>query len=117
MDEDAYNQSLARLESILVFAGYNIGEARIVLALMVYERLSAKDLIDVTGMKQSAVSRALDNLGYHGHLSIGVGKDKGRPYQVYSLKDSPSEVVMTMKRVLDERVDDLKVLMGSLGME
>ena len=111
-----FNHSLARLEPILLFAGFNIGEARIIIALLIYERLGARDLLRLTGMKQSAVSRSLDTLNYHGHLLVRVGKDKGRPYQVYSLKYTPKEVVAMMKDRLKEREDDLDVLMDVLEL-
>lgn len=87
LDQECVNRCLLSLEWTLSSTSLNTSEVRVVVCLIVYSRLTHLEMQNLTGIKQSAVSRAVKSLKEKHIVQSRIGKkyEVGRPYQLVEL--------------------------------
>ena len=103
IDRDSINAALLDLEHALLLTDLTPCEVRIIICLSIYSGLTHMELQNLTGMKQSAVSRTVSRLTKRGLVYSRIGKkyEVGRPYQLVSVAFSFNDVVKFVSQHVD----------------
>ena len=111
-DPDEVNSALYALEAVLKTTSLSICEIRIIVCLVIYGGLTHMDLQELTGMKQSAVSRAITRLSKKKLVYSRIGKkyEVGRPYQLVALNFDIDDFLDRVENLATSGLDGLGYL-------
>gem|GEM_PF-3929746 len=111
-DLDEINGALYALEAVLRTTSLSICEIRIIVCLVIYGGLTHMDLQELTGMKQSAVSRAITRLSKKKLVYSRIGKkyEVGRPYQLVALNFEIDDFLDRVESIATSGLDGLGYL-------
>lgn len=112
LDVDEVNGALYALEAFLKSTSLSICEIRIIVCLVIYGGLTHMDLQELTGMKQSAVSRAITRLSKKKLVYSRIGKkyEVGRPYQLVALNFDIDDFLDRVESMATSGLDGLGYL-------
>lgn len=112
LDVAKVNHALQALEATLKCTSLSTCEIRIIVCLVIYGGLTHMELQSLTGMKQSAVSRAVTRLTNKDLVYSRIGKkyEVGRPYQLVVLNFDVNEFLNRMESLALDSIDGLYYL-------
>lgn len=115
-DVDAVNRALRSMEHVLASTTLSKCEIRIIICLSIYRGLTHQDLQNLTGMKQSAVSRSITRLTKKKLVYSRIGKkyEVGRPYQLVVLNFAVDELIDLINNQIHTYRYDMDYLLSSL---
>ena len=112
IDKDKLNLALHYLETILSSTSLSIIEVRVLVCLIAYDGMTSKNLMDITGMKQSLVSRAIRSLKERDLIESRSAKTPvaGRPYVIYTLAFKRHLIFEWIKTMEEDIVEEMDLL-------